>query len=53
MAYQEDNALLSLIWKNDHSLYQNIKQLIRMISEGSRDTENWSNGAENSALPLM
>ncbi len=25
-------------------------QVIRMISEGSRDTEEWSNDAENSAL---
>ncbi len=24
---------------------------VRMISEGSHDTENWSNDAENSALP--
>ncbi len=24
---------------------------IRMISEGSCDSEDWSNGAENSALP--
>ncbi len=27
-----------------------INQHIRMISEGSRDTEDWSNDAENSAL---
>jgi len=26
-------------------------QHIRMISEGSCDTEDWSNDAENSALP--
>ncbi len=25
-------------------------QYIRMISEGSRDTEDWNNDAENSAL---
>ncbi len=25
--------------------------MIRMISEGSCDTEDWSNDAENSALP--
>ncbi len=25
-------------------------EYIRMISEGSRDAENWSNDAENSAL---
>ncbi len=27
-----------------------LKQQIRMISEGSRDTKDWSNDAENSAL---
>jgi len=27
------------------------KSSIRMISEGSCDTEDWSNDAENSALP--
>jgi len=27
-----------------------IEQHIRMISEGSCDTEDWSNDAENSAL---
>ncbi len=27
-----------------------INQHIRMISEGSHDTEDWSNDAENSAL---
>ncbi len=27
------------------------KQHIRMISEGSCDTEDWSNNTENSALP--
>ncbi len=27
-----------------------IEQQIRMISEGSCDTEDWSNDAENSAL---
>ncbi len=27
-----------------------INQHIKMISEGSRDTEDWSNDAENSAL---
>ncbi len=26
-------------------------QFIKMISEGSRDTEDWSNDAENTALP--
>ncbi len=27
-----------------------LEQQIRMISEGSCDTEDWSNDAENSAL---
>ncbi len=26
------------------------KQQIKMISDGSRDTEDWNNNAENSAL---
>ncbi len=30
-----------------------LEQRIRMISEGSCDTEDWSNDAENSALPLQ
>ncbi len=28
-------------------------QYIRIISEGSCDAEDWSNDAENSALPLQ
>ncbi len=28
-----------------------LEQQIRVISEKSRDTENWSNDAENSVLP--
>jgi len=28
-----------------------LNQHIIIISEGSRDTENWSNNDENSALP--
>ena len=36
----------TLIIRNVSSLNQHI----RMISEGSCDTENWSNDAENSAL---
>ncbi len=28
-----------------------LEQQIRMISEGSCDTEDWSNDAENSTLP--
>ncbi len=31
--------------------YWEANQYIRMISEGSCDTEDWSNDAENSALP--
>ncbi len=31
--------------------YWAANQYIRMISEGSCDTEDWSNDAENSALP--
>ncbi len=30
-----------------------LNQCILMISEGSRDTEDWSNDAEKSALPLQ
>ncbi len=30
--------------------YNNLNQHIRMMSEGSCDTEDWSNDAENSAL---
>ncbi len=52
-------------WKKYHGLLKNIKlnngfqhcfnkcflsNKFRMISEGSRDTEDWSNDAENSAL---
>ncbi len=37
-----DNNKNSLLAANQH---------IRMISEGSCDTEDWSNDAENSALP--
>ncbi len=31
-------------------LFKEANQHIRMISEGSCDTEDWSNDAENSAL---
>ncbi len=31
-------------------MFQSRNQHIRMISEGSCDTEDWSNDAENSAL---
>jgi len=30
---------------------QKMIKMIKMISEGSRDTEDWRNDAENSALP--
>ncbi len=33
------------------NIYDEPNQHIRMISEGSCDTENWSNDVENSALP--
>ncbi len=39
------NAMLIIIKKNSWA-----NQHIRMISEGSCDTEDWSNDAENSAL---
>ncbi len=46
-------------WKYSAQLYSTIRsvswspyQHIRMISEGSCDTENWSNDAEYSALHL-
>ncbi len=46
-----------LIKESWSSFHKNIKQhnwasnqYIRMISEGSCDTEDWSNDAENSAL---
>ncbi len=31
-------------------IFLSINQYIRMISEGSRDTEDWSHDAENSAF---
>ncbi len=33
------------------NVYGAANQLIRMISKGSCDTEDWSNDAKNSALP--
>jgi len=33
------------------NVYWAVNQHIRVISEGSCDTEDWSNDAENSALP--
>ncbi len=35
---------------NNSNNNKNVYQHIRMISEGSCDTEDWSNDAENSAL---
>jgi len=34
-------------------LIRNIIQQIRLIFEGSCDTEDWSNDAENTALPIQ
>ncbi len=36
-----------------NNVFVAVNQLIRMISEGSCDAEDWSNGAENSALHHM
>jgi len=36
---------------NKNVSLKKLNQHIRMISEGSCDTEDWSNDAENSALP--
>jgi len=36
---------------NFYKVFLFIEQHIRMISEGSRDTEDWRDDAENSALP--
>ncbi len=38
------------VFNIDDNIYWAHNQYIRMISEGSCDTENWSNDAENSAL---
>ncbi len=40
--------ILNIIFNNDN--YSASNQHIRVISEGSCDTEDWSNVAENSAL---
>jgi len=34
-----------------HFVFLSSNYLIRMISEGSCETDDWSNDAENSALP--
>jgi len=36
---------------NNKKCFKAPSQHIKMISEGSCDTEDWSNDAENSALP--
>ncbi len=46
---KKKNLVPNIVIQNHILLFQN--QHIRMISEGSRDTEDWSNDAENSALP--
>ncbi len=41
------STLMIIIIQNSSSV---VNQHIRMISEGSRDTEDWSNDTENLAL---
>ncbi len=36
--------------KNKTEIFLNTNQYVSMISEGSCDTDDWSNDAENSAL---
>ncbi len=38
------------VFKTTRNVSWAANQLIKMISEGSRDTEDWSNNAENAAL---
>jgi len=38
--------------ENNNLCFLSINQHIRMISEGSCDTENWCDGVENSAFKL-
>ncbi len=38
------------VFNIDDNIYWAHNRYIRMISDGSCDTENWSNDAENSAL---
>ncbi len=40
----------NIVFNTDNSSWA-ANQFIRMISEGLCDTEDWSNDAENSALP--
>ncbi len=51
---KESKKKVSLVPKNNMKQHKFqhfiINQHIRMISEGSCDTEDWSNDAENSAL---
>ncbi len=46
----EKAAQLFLTWLIIRNVSWAANQHIRMISEGSYDTEDWSNDAENSAL---
>ncbi len=41
----------TMIFNIEHFKKSAANQHNRMISEGSFDTEDWSNDAENSALP--
>ncbi len=42
---------LSSCFQHNKKCFLTQSQYIKMISEGSCDTEDWSNDAENSALP--
>ncbi len=45
-------SCVSFNGNNDNEIIlEQANQQIRVISEKSRDTENWSNDAENSVLP--
>jgi len=47
--FQINTVLLNFLFRTGSCKKEN--QHIRMISEGSCDTEDWSNDAEYSALP--
>ncbi len=44
------NKTSTTVFNIDNNVSWEANQHIRMISEGSCDTEDWSNDAENSAL---
>ncbi len=46
----ENVSVSTEIWSSTTVFNIDNNQYIRMISEGSCDTEDWSNDAENSAL---